>query len=727
MGKNEAIFTDQIEYIKRHAAPIKGYGKSKEINYPCPVCNDRKPNNFYFNTEKGTGYCQKCGTAYSAYEYAKLLGYKNNESENPAYYKKYYYTDRKGNFIYGKHRYDFQDGNKAYVPVIRVNKQLKEVKKKDALFETYSDIFENLPRVVYNLPRVSKSEIVFFVEGEKCSDRLQEEINKQAEKKNKHLEKWASTTIYETTKSEWNIDYSEQLSGKIVIIIPDNDEPGRKFSIRAYSALKKSSRVSIVNIPGLGEKEDIFDFFESGKGWDDFYNIVIKEIPELGLNDIDRSKDFCNQYSDLVRHSNISGYLVWSGRNWEPNENKVIEMIKAFSMQKYDSLMKKYEEDKERNKEFKKMASKVSSERAVRSILNLSKSDSSIAIKESSLDENKNLLNLKNATYDLMSHRIYKHSQDDNLTILLSYNYEQSAKCPTWETFLDRVFKSDSSLISYIQKMIGYTLTGETKLQNWFFMYGSGRNGKSVFAETLSKLLGDYGTKIRTESIMSKDYVSGGDTPNPEVAKLRGKRFVLASEVSDGHKLNEALVKDITGGDTISARFLNQNSFEFSPQCKLWMYGNHKPVVKGTDDGIWRRIKLIPFNVTIPENEVDPLLIDKLTNELPGILNWAIDGLKQLQKDSYLIDEPEIIKKETKSYREEMDIIGLFLKDCDFTFDSSLKYPCKDVYQSYTEYCKENGFYVLSHRRVSDYLKSKGVVSEAGTGNQKSYKGLGKN
>ena len=387
--------------------------------------------------------------------------------------------------------------------------------------------------------------------------------------------------------------------------------------------------------------------------------------------------------------------------------------------------MSEYKQDTEKNKPLKFLASKMASERALKTVYNLSKSDRQITVNESEFDSNKNLLNLNNVTYDLMNHRVKSHSQDDSLTIILPYDYEPKAKCPVWEKFLNRIFDNDKELIGYIQELIGYTLTGETKLQSWYFLYGSGRNGKSVFSEIINRLVGNYGTKIRTESIMSKDYNSGGDNANPEIAKLKGKRFVLASEINDSHRLNESLVKDLTGGDCISARFLNQNSFEFTPQCKLWVYGNYKPYVKGTDEGIWRRIKLIPFKVTIPENEVDAMLIDKLTKEISGILNWSLEGLKRLQKLEYRIAEPKIIKDEVKAYRNEMDIVGQFITDNGYSF-GGYKTLCKVFYSDYTEYCKENGYHTFSQRRLSDYLKTRECETKAGAGNAKFYYGIGK-
>lgn len=715
---------EYIDFIQTHTKDFSNYSKGNEKNFKCPTCNDGKPNNFYFNTDKGAGYCQKCQSKFSALEYAKLLGYTSKKSEYKQNYLQWDYTDIQGNFLYGKRRFDFTGGNKAYIPIIKINNQFIEVKKKDANFAENSILFDSLEKVVFNYPRVKKAEVIFLVEGEKCSEKLQSVIDSNSKEK-PHLKKYASTTIYDNSKTDWNHNYSEQLTGKIVVILPDNDEAGVTFSNKVFFNLKKYCRASIVNIPNLEKKQDVYDYFENGNTWESFEQIVNDAIPILGLNDIDRSKKFCLQFKEEIRHSDISGYYFWNGKSWEQSEKYIVELVKNFSINLHDDLMNEYRKDTENNKEFKHAAARVTSERAIKSILNLSKSDKNLVLKESSLDSNKNLLNLNNVTYDLRNHKPRRHTQDDNLTIILPYDYDSKAKCPVWDKFLKRIFNDDKELIGYIQELIGYTLTGETKLQSWYFLYGSGRNGKSVFSEIINRLVGSYGTKIRTESIMSKDYISGGDSPNPEIAKLRGKRFVLASEVSDSHKLNESLVKDLTGGDIISARFLNQNSFEFAPQCKLWMYGNHKPFVKGTDDGIWRRIKLIPFKVTIPENEVDAMLIDKLTKEISGILNWSLEGLKRLQKLEYKIIEPEIIKQETKAYRNEMDILGQFLSDNGYEY-GAYKILCKELHDDYKEYCHENGYHALSTRRIGDYLKTNQVETKTGSQNKKSYYGVGK-
>ncbi len=736
-SRNNTDKSNLIEYIQSHGKLIERYSKQTEKNYLCPQCNDGKENNLHVNIIDQVCHCKKCGLK-SVYEFAKLLGYEpKQKSENKPNYLQWEYTDSKGNFLYAKRRFDLKDGSKSYIPIIKIDNQILEVVSKlnygktiNPRFEELSDIFASIPRVVYNLPRVKKSNIVFFVEGEKCAKRLQEEINKASSDKDKiksYLKKYAATTVYDSLDIN-SKHYITQLSGKIIIILPDNDKTGFEKASAVETALKKYCRVVIVKpeIFGLKDKEDIYDFFENSENtWDKFESLVNEYIPLFGNNDIDRTKKFVQKYGAEIRHSNISGYYFWNGKVWEQNDKHVLELAKSYSLGLHDKFLKKYKDNPENNREYKHLAIRVASEKAIKTILNLAQSEPEIAIQESSFDSDKNILNLNNVSYDLLNHKYRRHSQDDNLTIVLPYDFDSKSKCPVWEKFLNRIFDNDKELIGYIQELIGYTLTGETKLQSWFFLYGSGRNGKSVFSEIINRLLGSYGTKIRTESIMAKDNNSGGDKANPEIAKLKGKRFVLASEISDSHKLNESLVKDLTGGDVISARFLNLNSFEFTPQCKLWVYGNHKPYVKGTDEGIWRRIKLIPFKVTIPENEVDTNLIDKLTNEISGILNWSLEGLKRLQKLEYRIIEPTIIKEETKAYRNEMDIIGQFLLDNGYEY-GAYKILCKELHDEYKEYCNENGYHALSTRRISDYLKTNQVDTKAGTGNKKSYYGVGK-
>jgi putative DNA primase/helicase len=233
------------------------------------------------------------------------------------------------------------------------------------------------------------------------------------------------------------------------------------------------------------------------------------------------------------------------------------------------------------------------------------------------------------------------------------------------------------------------------------FLYGAGRNGKSVAVETLAELLGDYHSATRSESL---SITRGGGIPN-DIAALAGARLVTVSETPEGARLNESLVKDLTGGDLMSARFLRHEFFKFRPKFKLWIRGNHKPQIRGTDDGIWRRICLIPFTVQIPEQEVDPKLAEKLITELPGILNWAVKGCLAWQEQG--LNAPDLIKNAVREYRSEMDILGEFFSEC-CVVDPSLSCSAKELHREYKRWCEDYGHKVIEQHRFGRALRERG-------------------
>ena len=329
------------------------------------------------------------------------------------------------------------------------------------------------------------------------------------------------------------------------------------------------------------------------------------------------------------------------------------------------------------------------------------------------------LLNCPNGTLDLQTGRLLKHDRADLLTKRIEVKYDSNAECPRWLAFLNRIMDGDQELILFLQRAVGYTLTGGVAEQCLFFMLGTGRNGKSTFIETLLALLGDYGQKAPTEMLMFKG--NGGGIPN-DLARLPGARLVVAAEVEQGRRLAESTVKDLTGGDTITARFLRQEFFDFTPTHKVWMYGNHKPVIKGTDEGIWRRIHLIPFAVQIPVSEQDPNLKAKLAEELPGILAWAVRGCLDWQKHGLSV--PESVKEATADYRAEMDVVSAFIEECCTTGQNHYA-KWKELYAAYTDWCNVNGERAESGKRFGNTLTERGYKADNGTGNVAIRWGLG--
>ena len=231
-------------------------------------------------------------------------------------------------------------------------------------------------------------------------------------------------------------------------------------------------------------------------------------------------------------------------------------------------------------------------------------------------------------------------------------------ECLHWKAFLDKVFP-DKGLQNFIQKLVGYSLTGDISEQKFFFLYGSGANGKSTFLEALRLLLEDYAQKTDVEALLQKRFV-GGNTPY--IARMKGARLLIASEIPNGKRLDEAKIKDLTGGDEIVATAKYQHPIEFKPSHKLWMVGNYKPKVNDTSNGFWRRIVIIPFQVSIPEKEQRKMddLMREFAEEGPGILYWAVQGCLKWQAEG--LELPDIVIEALDEYRSDNDIFQEFLK-----------------------------------------------------------------
>jgi len=283
---------------------------------------------------------------------------------------------------------------------------------------------------------------------------------------------------------------------------------------------------------------------------------------------------------------------------------------------------------------------------------------------------------------------------------------------------LVRLMDGKAGLTYFLQKAIGYALTGDVSEQVIFFLYGStGKNGKSTFLNTIKDLLGDYAQNMQPDTLMVKQ----ANRINNDVARLHGARYVAAVEGDEGQRLSEALVKQMTGGDTITARFLHQEHFDFVPTHKIFFATNHRPVIRGTDDAIWRRIRLVPFCITIPEDERDNRLLEKLRAELPGILMWAVEGCLLWQKEGLGVP-PEVVEA-TNAYRSEMDLLAKFISDCCVQHINA-KVPSSSLYDTYQGWCDENGERPLTKRLFGMRLDERGFQSGK-SGGTRLWRGIG--
>ncbi|MDE5582391.1 MAG: toprim domain-containing protein, partial [Ruminococcus sp.] len=316
-----------------------------------------------------------------------------------------------------------------------------------------------------------------------------------------------------------------------------------------------------------------------------------------------------------------------------------------------------------------------------------------VAVSPNELDSDKFLVNVCNGVFNLNDFTIAEHKPDFLMTRMLGTSMPESPKKPEkWLDFLNQIFNSDLELIRYIQKALGYSLSGDTSEQCAFFLYGTGRNGKSTFLEVVRKIMGDYATNIQPESIMVK---SNTNSANSDIARLKGARLVTSVEPNEGMRLNEGLLKQLTGDDMITARKLYGDEFEFRPEFKLWMATNHKPTIRGTDLGIWRRIHIIPFSVTISESAVDKKLSHKLEKELPDILAWAVEGYKLWKSEG--LRKPKVIEDAVEEYRNEMDVISAFLAS-DYVVQGG-EVKAQALYAVYCQWCSESNEYKMPSRK----------------------------
>ena len=394
-------------------------------------------------------------------------------------------------------------------------------------------------------------------------------------------------------------------------------------------------------------------------------------------------------------------WIIWTGKKWEKdNKGQIVQRAKHTVRSLYHEAGN-IENDGERRR-VAAHALKSESCSKIKGIIELACDEPTIPILPADLDSNSWILPVCNGTIDLTSGKSRPHNKEDYNTKIVDIDFDPDAKCPMWLAFLDQMMNHNQELIDFLQKAVGYSLTGSTREQCIFILYGVGSNGKSTFLEVVSKVVGDYGTRIPPESLLSKKNDGG---VNNDIARLAGARLVASAEGDEGKSLAESLVKQITGGETITARFLHQEFFDFKPQFKLFYATNHKPNIRGSDHAIWRRIRLIPFTIKIADEDQDKNLESKLSQELPGILNWALEGCLRWQKEG--LEIPEEIRTATADYRDEMDTLSEFLETC-CVYGNEYSIHNKTLKMAHDSWCELYKEKPMSHIEFSRKIQSKG-------------------
>jgi putative DNA primase/helicase len=335
-----------------------------------------------------------------------------------------------------------------------------------------------------------------------------------------------------------------------------------------------------------------------------------------------------------------------------------------------------------------------------------------LAVDAKQLDFDQWLLNCENGTLDLRTGELREHRASDFITKLAPVRFDPTAKAPRFQAFLLEIFADNQSLIEFIQRWFGYCATGITHEHCLVIHWGAGSNGKSTLINSVVSVLGDYATTAPTGLLTAKN----SDSRHPaEIAKLQGKRLVTASESEDGAKLREAFVKEITGGDTLTARRMYGDWFDFLPTHKLQLLTNHKPQIRGSDHGIWRRLRLVPYAVKfgsaaeVSAGEVaclkEPTLGEALENEKAGILNWIIEGARRWHAEG--LQAPGVVLEASREYRGEQDRLGEFIRDC-CRLDRQRRQPLPALYGAYKDWCREAGIeYPVTRQRFVDELEQR--------------------
>jgi putative DNA primase/helicase len=425
------------------------------------------------------------------------------------------------------------------------------------------------------------------------------------------------------------------------------------------------------------------------------------ERPERPCTDLGNAERLVRFWGDSIRFVPQWGWLVWDGKRWarDNGNQRITELAEETVRQIYHEAAEA--QDPEERAKLAKWAIASESRQRIAAMIDLAAPMCLASPNEFDADDW--LINLENGVLNLRTLEFMPHDPNLKLTKLAPVTYDPNADCPKWKAFLQRIFNGNKRLIRFVQRAVGYSLTGSTREQCLFFLYGTGANGKSTFLEVIRALLGDYAVTAEFSTFVADRKSSVRN----DIARLHSARLVTAVEVGEGKRFAEELIKTLTGGDTVTARFLYREFFEFKPRFKVWLAANYKPEIRGTDYAIWRRIRLIPFTVTIPPEEQIPDLADQLKEELSGILNWALEGLRDWLANG--LQPPPEVTEATEAYRAEMDIVGLFVQDACVT-DPKAVTPSKTLYEAFREWCAENGYEPLGQTAFGRQLAAKGFA-----------------
>jgi putative DNA primase/helicase len=435
------------------------------------------------------------------------------------------------------------------------------------------------------------------------------------------------------------------------------------------------------------------------------------------LSEIGNAERFAEAYRRDVHYCHQkSSWLVWDGTRFAEDKTKTVERYAKATIRQLsrDALTI---EDKEARAAALNFALRSETDHGIRALLSRAAAEEGVAIVDDDLDADPYLFNVANGTIDLHTGELCPHSRDDLISKIAPVHFDSDARCPRWIQFLEEVFEPHPDAIAFVQRAVGYSLTGDIREECLLLLHGTGRNGKGTLLKTLQTTLGDYASTADFSTFIAMRDDRG---PRDDVANMRGRRFVVSQEVREGAPLAEATVKWLTGGDKVRARNLYERSSEWLPSHKLWLAVNRKPIIRGTDAGIWSRIRLVPFSVSF-EGREDKTLKAILLNELPGILAWAVRGCLDWERNG--LRTCESVQSATAEYRTESDQLARFIEEHCITLPTA-QCPARKLYEAYRWWADKGGEETISQTAFGLNIAERGFIKDH-TKNGNVYRGVG--
>lgn len=439
------------------------------------------------------------------------------------------------------------------------------------------------------------------------------------------------------------------------------------------------------------------------------------------LTDLGNARRFVSLHNERLISIPSKGsnpWYVWQGSHWEADSageamRLAKETVRSIHTEAQNTI------DEERRDAITQHAYRSESAERIRAIVSLAATESELLVRHEQLDRDLWLFNVRNGTIDLQTSKLSKHRRTDYITKVSPVEFNKRAKAPRWEDFLLEIFDGDEALTGFVRRAVGYSLTGDTREHALFFCFGSGRNGKSTFFDVIRELMSGYAVQADFTTFQS----SRNEGPRHDLARMRGARIVTAIEARGDRSFDETILKQMTGGDTVTARHLYEKSFEFKPQFKLWLAANHLPLVREQTEAFWSRIMMIPFTVYIPPHKRKKNLASVLNKELSGVLNWALKGCDEWRRNGLMA--PDTVRKAINEYKAEFDTASeFFMAKCTISRDEWTSRS--GLYQAFSDWWMEaRGRHPLSHTVFNRMINERTDIRPKKRNNIRGWQGVG--